>query len=251
MKKKMCFFIMLLLLSVIPAKAQINARNGFRFPTSGTFRVFVVFAEAIGDPNYNTLISGWNAGQLPNNPNQYIDTQVGNNYQSFISKYFNEISFGQLKVIGDYYPQLLQIPYASADYYGVFNKLNELCGGNQLITHNNLNFPDDFDLWNLGAESSVVEGKLKQNTPDGKIDCIMIFWRINSHYPRTGGQLYPFYQWGGGEILNKGISTYGYVYTDDNTVLLHEFAHGLVGPNEFHCAPTNGGTGMFYDTTYY
>lgn len=247
MKRKAVFFI-LGLMHVIAVSAQvINSRNGFRLPTSGVFNVFVVFGEAVGDPSYNTVIPGWQAGQLPDNPDSYIDTRVGVSYQSYISRYFDEISFGRLQVIGDYYPQLLQIPYSEADYDGVFNKLNTLCNGGQLLTSNNRNFPNDFDLWNLGMSSGQVGGLVKQNLPDNHIDCILIFWRINSRYQRTGGEFYPFYR-KLKTISNKtGISTYGYVYTDDKTVFQHEFAHGIVGPNEFHSAPQNGGTAMFIE----
>lgn len=194
MKRKAVFFI-LGLMHVIAVSAQvINSRNGFRLPTSGVFNVFVVFGEAVGDPSYNTVIPGWQAGQLPDNPDSYIDTRVGVSYQSYISRYFDEISFGRLQVIGDYYPQLLQIPYSEADYDGVFNKLNTLCNGGQLLTSNNRNFPNDFDLWNLGMSSGQVGGLVKQNLPDNHIDCILIFWRINSRYQRTGGEFYPFYR---------------------------------------------------------
>ena len=244
MKRLKCILI-LSVLTIPILFSQSDSRNGYTLPTEGLFRIFVVFAEAVGDPNYNQVINGWSAGQLPDNSNSFIDTEINSNYQSYISRYFDEISFGRLQVVGDYYPQLLQIPYTSANYYGVFNKLNELCGGNQLITHNNLNFPDDFDLWNLRAYP--LEGQTKQNIPDGYIDCIFVFWRINSHMSRDGGQFYPSYNLYKPISNKSGISSFGYVYTDDITVFQHEFAHGIVGSNQFHSAPQNNGTAMFIE----
>lgn len=96
-----------------------NARNGLYIPTKGNFRVFVVFAELTNDPSYGQVVSGWNAGQMPSNPNTIVDTQVSSNYQTYLSKYFQEISFDNLKVTGDYYPQLVQIPYIS--YVDTYN----------------------------------------------------------------------------------------------------------------------------------
>lgn len=92
---------------------------------------------------------------MPSNPNTIVDTQVSSNYQTYLSKYFQEISFDNLKVTSDYYPQLVQIPYISyvdtynASYYdlqNVFQALKNITNGQQIQTANGFQFPNDFDL---------------------------------------------------------------------------------------------------------
>jgi len=127
--------------------SQSNARNGWYLPVNGTFRVFVVFAEVTGDPQYNTVarVDGWMPGQMPPNPGICIDL-ISTNYQSYIGRYYDEISFGNLKVVGDYHPQLIQIPYNSftgaGHYDRVFEKLSALCNGQQIQTARGLSFPN-------------------------------------------------------------------------------------------------------------
>ena len=251
MMKKQLIFILLNFVICISTISPQDARRGYSLPTVGTFRIFVVFAEAIGDPNYNQIVPGWTAGELPENPNNFIDSIINSNYESYISRYYKEISFDSLNVIGDYYPYILKIPYSSATYSGVFSALKDSCNGQQILTFNKMKFPNDFDVWDLnGLYASNKRGRAKEMIPDGFIDCIFIFWRVNSRLGnRNGGQFY-LSGWLDGDvaIANKqGISTYGFNYSDDNTVFQHEFAHGLVGPNEFHSAPQNGGTAMFIE----
>jgi len=181
MKKVLLLLLSAVLVNSLFSQSVVDSHNGRKIPTKGTFRVFVVFAEVTGDPHYNTTPAGWPAGQMPNNPANYID--INTNYQSFIGRYYDEISFGELKVLGDYHPQLVQIPYnsfTSADQSNarIFEKLSDLCNGQQIVTARGLNFPEDFDLWDL----SPAQGQVKHNTKDGAIDCIMIYWRINSKW---------------------------------------------------------------------
>lgn len=224
----------------------LDSKNGWLLPTSGEFRIFVVFAE-IEDETLNYNIPGWSKGQMPDNPNSYIDAVVSQNYQSSISSYFSEISFGKLNVTGDYYPSLMKIPKSEQTYEGyspVFNKLSTICSnGQQIQTARGLNFPNDFDLWTLTGSSGLI----KQNVADNKIDCILIFWRENSKLmPTRGyGQFSPWSYYGI-NISGKSISTYGWVYSDDNTVFRHEFAHGIIGDNTFH----SGGANSSYDRIY-
>ncbi len=228
--------------------SQVDARNGWRLPTEGVFRIFIVFAEATGDPNYSQVVPGWPAGQMPDDPNIHIDAFVGSNYRSFISRYFHEMSFGKLEVIGDYYPHLLQIPYDSnvnsiGTYYQAFDKIKNICNGQQIQTAKGFQFPDDFDNWTLGTT-----GQVKAKSPDNYVDCIIVYWRVNKSIgdSRDGGQTYhadPDKT----VIANKsGTSTYGRIYTDNPTIFCHEFAHGIIGPNEFHTGGGNG-NGIFME----
>ena len=182
MKKLLLFLLLAVFVNNI--FSQPDARNGYYLPTKGIFRILVVFAEATGDPQYNTIgrVDGWNAGQMPPNPCVCIDL-ISTNYKSYIGRYYNEISFGELKIIGDYHPNLIRIPYDSIpnkaeSYTRVFEKLSALCNGGHILTARGLYFPDDFDSRTL---PSSPRGQQKTPpTPDNKIDCILIYWRVNS-----------------------------------------------------------------------
>ena len=256
-------------LIISPVISQTNARYGRTYPTGYgspapiVFRIFVVFANVPDDPIDPTTLAldavSWPEGQLPVNVNNYIDMAVSANYQSYISRYYNEISFGKLQIIGDYYPHLLQIPYNSVQgsetttSVSVFQELNRLCGGQQLTTAKGLQFPNDFDNWNLG----IGQGLLKPNVSDGYIDCIVIFWRVNSKFRNarsggsiaTGGQYSSMYISGNYysmAISNKtGINTYGGIYCDGMSVFRHEIAHGFLGDNDFHSGGAGNGTGTY------
>ena len=253
MKRLFILLLLAVLVNNMFSQSVQNSRNGYYLPAKGTFRIFVVFAEVTGDPNYNTVVrADWPVGQMPNNPGSYTDL-LSTKYQSYIGRYFNEASFGDLKIIGDYHPQLIQVPYnpTTDDTYNlVFQKLYALCNGQQIKTARGLNFPNDFDLWTLGIS---LLGQEKPNTADGKIDCIVIYWRVNSKIststtPYSGHFNNVQYSI---NIGNKtGISSYGRVYSDDASVFEHEFAHGIVGPNEFHSGGANSDLNRIYIQNY-
>lgn len=213
-----------------------------------------MFAETTGDPNYDQVIDGWPARQIPYNPETYIDAFVGNNYRSFISQYISEASFGKFEIIGDYLPELVKIPYSTSmsshsSNLAVFKKLNELCDGQQKQTSRGFNFPEDFDLWSLMNNTTTrdnIRGIRKRNIPDGFIDCVITIWRINSRLGNRSGGLTWHTHYELQNIANKkGVTTYGYVYSGDQTVLKHEVIHGTLGGNEFHSGGAGGGSGTF------
>ena len=247
MKKLSLFLLLTVSVNTVFSQSAVDSRNGYRLPTKGVWRIFVVFAEVTGDPNYNRVMADWPAGQMPNNPGSYIDLNVSTNYQSYISRYHDEISFGELKVIGDYHPHLIQIPYSSfmydyQSYDRVFRKLSELCNGHQIQTARGLNFPNDFDLWTISSS----DGHVKTQIPDGAIDCIVICWRINSRMTTTLGSGNFSLLGDTLTIANKTkISTFGRVYTEDLIVFVHEIAHGFLGPNEFHSGGAGAGIGTY------
>jgi len=248
MKKLSLLLLLAVLVNSIFAQGQTDSRNGRKMPAKGIFRIFFVFAEVTGDP-YNKPMAGWTEGQMPNNSADYIDLHVSVNYQSYMSRYFNEISFGELKVLGDYHPQLIQIPYnsfanESQSVDRVFEKLATLCNGQQIQTARGFNFPEDFDLWDLSTE----EGQVKQNIKDGAIDCIIIVWRVNSRLATTQGSGAFNYD----KTFNIGnkveISNYGRVYpsgSGDFFIIRHEFAHLLLGGNNFHSGGAGAGIGTY------
>lgn len=218
---------------------KVHSYNGWLLPTSGNFRIFAVFAEVEGD-TLELNIDRWEKGKMP-------EPSLIKDYQNYINNYFSEASFGALNVTMHYLDELIKIPLAEQRRNGAFKKVfenltNRYNNGQPIKTFDGLSFPDDFDNWTL----TTGRGSVKPNIPDNKIDFIAVFWRINSSLgARNGGQG----NWGSlsTKIGDKHYSHRIYMYSNDITVLQHEFAHGIVGSNNFHSAPQNNGTAMFIE----
>ena len=255
MKRIHSFVILFFMIGFTYAQNTTDAKNGQYIPTQGIFRVYVVFAELTGDSLYYQPIQGWNPGEMPSNPDMVVDAQVSQYYQTYFSKYYQEISFDKLKIVGDYYPQLIQIPYdtlknGQTDDFSVFQALMNATNGQQITTPSKFLFPNDFDSWTINTNS----GYAKSSAPDGKIDCIIVYWRVNCHiYPTIGnaGNMYnPWYKYPI-DIANKtGISMYGNILGNDISVFVHEFSHNIVGDNTFHSGGANSGYNRIYLQNY-
>ncbi|MEI7675473.1 MAG: hypothetical protein WCJ03_01720 [Bacteroidales bacterium] len=251
--KNAIFYLMLF--QVLSLFSQVNSRNGYYFKPEGTYRAFIVFAEVLNDPyDGGTLtvesMGDWLSGSMPPNIDKLIDHQFTDpqSIQGSLTKYFYDSSMGKLKFIGDYYPQLVQINYNSlAGGYGtsqVINYLNNL-PGSDIITKNGYSINSGaFDIWSI---QSNAYGQPKSAISDGKIDLLMIFWRTNSNLDkdRQGGQMvlnnldFPIKQ-------KSGFNSYSYIVAGDIIpTFRHEFAHTILGLNEFHSGIADGGLGNF------
>ncbi|MDD4685480.1 MAG: hypothetical protein PHD45_09650 [Bacteroidales bacterium] len=152
--KKVLFLILLFLYSNVNF-GQTNSRNGRSLPATDTIRVFIVFGEVIGDPNDPGGLwvgnGSWETGNLPPNKDLIINHSISNSTQLVgITKYFHEVSNGKLIVLGDYYPEIVQIDYSDAtngsitEVCNFFNNLQ----GQDIITQNGYSFnSNDFDSW--------------------------------------------------------------------------------------------------------
>lgn len=148
MKKPL--FILTMLIMSLSAIGQQNARNGCSYPTSGELRFFIVFADVVDD-TLTGIIPHWNAGALPDYADDIIDVNNNSSFVSYLSRYYNEASFGALKIVADYYPQLIQFHSNEINREGidaVMNYLNEL-DGNDINTAHNYHLTD-FDHWTFG-----------------------------------------------------------------------------------------------------
>lgn len=125
---KKLILILLMFINYYHVIAQVSSENGRWNPVKGQFRVLLVYAEVLNDPNYNLVTQpGWPAGQMPLNPGKYFDSHYSANINGYMTKYFNESSFGEYHVLGDYYPQLIQIDCnTNSDHFGnVISTLNQ------------------------------------------------------------------------------------------------------------------------------
>ncbi|MEG1718628.1 MAG: hypothetical protein RR333_08350, partial [Bacteroidales bacterium] len=276
--KKFMFFSMLMALC-FSLHAQQDSRNGSEMPTKGSLKVLVVFAEVTSDPYYNDPTGTWQSGHLPPDAGKifdltcpncpmihssssesliganggYIPGIQNNGMVNFVSKFFYQSSLEKLVMTGDYYPRLIQVPITAVALDNLDGKLDgvqpvldslaKYIAQGQNRSSAGFRIPEDFDLWNLNGEEYYP--KTKQ--ADGKIDQLVIIWRVNS----TLSTMY-----------NSGFST-GFVssktgnfkanlcssqlsYDFLNTAILyHEISHNLLGGNQYHNGGAGAGIGKF------
>lgn len=248
---RLCLLLFMISITGPTSYAQnTSSRNGYWLPIRDSIRIFLVFAEVVNDPNdtYTVPENGlWKRGELPSNVNTYFehDLKPGQEIDGYITKYFYQASFGAYLVLGDYYPELVQIPYSELTGNGDLNVLDYLNGLDQkdLRTMHGYSVNEgDFDRWsNLSAV-----GKPKPMQADSLIDMVMIMWRFNSRIkdkPTSSGSVGPGYPNRQLKAM-KGVammSRFLNFNSQAQNIIRHEYAHGLFGGNNFH---TNGGYGM-------
>ena len=254
----MLFFV--LVLTGISATAQrpaagepASSRNGYWMPNHDTIRVFLVFAEVVGDPGDDMggePDSRWPRGKMPVNADEYFDVAVPANgeFRSRMTRFFEQASFGQYIMLGDYYPKLAQIPYAELKGNGDENIYNwlEAQPGDDLITASGLHFTGpDFDRWTAGSGYAMKKVK----APDGLVDFILIMWRVNTKITRKDNS---------GSVnmsaLNKPIkgmngfmdrSRFVSRHSAGGGIIQHEYSHSLYGGNNFHTGGRGAGNATF------
>lgn len=243
-------FVVMILLSFKESFAQINctdpnnrcAENGFVTPAKGTVRVLLIFAEIVGTgcTGLTTPDPLWPTGQLPPDKDIWLNyavssTPTGN------TKYYKEISLGELNVIGDYYNDIIQVPCGSSDG-AVINQLNAVwqpdINGNYLTAHGlNLN---DFDSFTTTDYYSGLNGKYKTNTPDGNMDAVVIIWRNKYDCGSGLGVANALSNNIKGKVVRNYGAWRGCPGDLKKDFFKIEFFHSLYGGNNFH---TGAGAG--------
>ena len=91
-------------------------------PTSGTIKVYVIFAQFKDDPN--TDDNGWEKNSYPSWANTFVNSSTGGTYPwNNLSHYYNEMSNGAFQVIGDVYDALVITDY-NESYYSSIGQVN-------------------------------------------------------------------------------------------------------------------------------
>jgi hypothetical protein len=250
MKAKIFLFLSVLL-SLNGVSAQIHSHNGYDFPPYGTIRAFIVFAEALNDPDERGALGNWQPGQMPPNPEDFVDATFTNAgaIHGYVTKYFHEASLGKLIVLGDYYPHLVQIDYNAITGSGsgcglsqVVSYLNSLPGADITTAHGYSIASNDFDMW-----TPTTSGDKKTNSNDNYLDILIVFWRNNSklHAARGGG----YVSTGKTDFAlkgKKGLNARSAICSPNTGGLFqHEFAHPLMGDNNFHSGGAGAGMGTY------
>lgn len=224
---------------------SINSQNGNWFPPYGTIRIFVVFAEVINiPPNVDSIQGNWTYNTLPANRDLILDTVFtnANAIKGELTKYFYESSFGKLIFLGDYYPNLVKIDYQAAlanSDFCVYDYLNNLPGDN-IFSQNGYSInSNDFDMW-------TPQGYYNQhlNNSDGYIDFFVTIWR---NFTRAGGGDVTTYNITRNLKNKLGINSITKMNISDfvRMGIRHEFAHPLLGGNNFHSGVAGAGNGTY------
>jgi len=226
------------IMAVQKCDAQTDTRNGYYLPAVGEFKVLLVFADCVGDSEY---VSGWEKGALPNIADNLLDTVFlgANSLNGKLTKYYYDMSFGRLKLLGDYYPTLIEIEKDSLKGNGDANILNAL-KANFDTTFHGYTIARDFDQWSLKSNYYP-----KANKPDGYVDLLLIVWRSNPSFAYKRAGSISFYRKNFQIGDSRGFNGVGRIASYDFSVLKHEIAHGFLGGNNFHCADANAGEGTF------
>lgn len=210
---------------IVPCMLAQNGRSDYLWdlPKEGVVRAVVIFAQYEdadfeGNEYYNTEI--WPEGGLPVNPGYFIDTEVKENswdYTSLVSQFFNEISFGKLNIIGDYYPELVKVSSSSVN-----NAIAKI--GNSFKTAHGYTYPDDFDNWKKVNNEWV-------NTGNNAADMKILVVRYNGKDFDRGSQ--------------SGPNIFIHAEYNYNNLLRHEISHMYLPTNDFHSGGHNAGTRYF------
>ncbi len=223
---------------------------GNRLPSIGAVNVLVIFAQ-FPDDNYQTTNSIWIQGQAPSDINSWVDqTWSSNPTQGSLTHYYNEMSFDKLKFTGKTVSVIS--PHSrqwyldnSKDRWYIHSEILQ-----QLDTDPTWDF-GQFDNWDAS----------RNNTSDGIVDMIIFVWRnIGNEYSGLaktdlynrldfdndrgglGGGYNTLYVDGGARQivehdLNSGVTIRDYVANGKAQtfrIVVHEFAHYLLGGNDYH-----------------
>ena len=239
-----------------------ESRFGWHLPTSGHLHCLVVFAEVDYDSTFGRLdptpkegMWRWKSGQLPAWKDELFDSEISSQPKGFFTRYFSMASFGNYQVTGDYLEEVITLPMSkmrdsrgnirTKDPYarGVFReKLVQAINDRGIAGIKKNRQVSAFDNWTLTGK-----GTEKVNSPNGKIDMVIVVWR-NIHVAGLAS--------GSGYAQDRGIGKIWGMNTEASaifgasdalpyTIMRHEFSHLLFGGNNFHTASGAVGTRTF------
>lgn len=227
-----------------------DSRNGYYLASDDTIRFFLVFAEVYNSPDDPGNQPNWSVGQMPSDVDEYFDSEFTdeNSINGYLTKYFYQSSFGNLIVLGDYYDSLIRIDWNTMygnGYLDIISFLNSLPGSDIETAHGYKLNGTDFDKW------EPTNNYMPKNQSDNDfIDFFVIVWRNNHKICGSG-------TFGCGltdrnlfkPIKNKsGADAFTWIKSHNSaayTTLRHEYAHQLLGGNNYHSGGAGAGVGNF------
>ncbi|MDR2056789.1 MAG: hypothetical protein LBP83_00595 [Dysgonamonadaceae bacterium] len=265
--------------NTLRAGETYHSNNGTTLPTQGTLRGLTVFVNIIydqtpqNDPHLNSTSTIWPAdtkSSINACPPVYmlnlfdVNTSSSGQYNGVVTRLYAESSFNQLILLSDF--MVVNIKQSQISPNNPGSSFNEIILRNSVITYINNNG----GLQAIYGHNNLVDydkiktsgsGLPKTFLPDSKIDFINFLCRNTT---KTYGGLSGSSGLAGGvpsdSIIING-QRYGYntgIYASvgpgditehQSPILIHEFAHLLLGSNAFH---TSGGTtdNTLYENTF-
>lgn len=269
MKTKSILFVLLFLLTNLfadddktkynyyhgtyPSTPFSTTIGGIDLPASGTIKVLFIFCQ-FPDDYYNTTNTAWPKGGVPYNYNTWVDETWSANATPYsMTDYFNQMSLtpnggslmSKLKFIGK---KVSVITPHTRLWYAQNNKKRDFIH-KEIINQLDSNWDfTEFDNW------KKVSNYIHKNEPDSLIDWVCFIWRniameysgrsdttrnwwmdklSMGWYGSTG--IEQIYVDGGiRKVTWTGATIADYFYKDAFRFTIHEFAHYLLGGNEFH-----------------
>lgn len=232
----------------IPSTSVLDSRNGYQLPPYGQIRFLMVFVEleysnSLYDPSFGGTPE-WSVGQLPTWKDELLEYNTPNGLSDCtITKYFQLASSNNLIVLGDYLVApnnggVFRMPTDTSGSFNVYATIDTINHqlGNSFTTAHGFSSISDFDTW-----STTNLGETKTNLGNNKWDFVVFIIR-NSRNPGNGegaGSVISLTLLGHGIDARAGICTKSQVPTQ---VIRHEYAHMLLGGNNFHSG--GGGWGF-------
>lgn len=221
--------------------AQKHSYNGYTLPPNDTIRALFVFAEMSNAPPCYNNFSHWESGQLPDAAlnNELINQSIENpdSIKGWFTKYYYQMSFGNLIFLGDYLSHPVIIDYDSIKAKGEPSILEYLSRMPEDSLKTRYGTPiRDFD--NIKGKPYLPKEKIKDN----KIDLLIVVWRKNhkAHCDKCG------YTLTGGTNKNIASMSGSNIFIMCNSLtktnIRHEINHSFLGGNSFHSAGGGAGT---------
>ncbi len=238
---------------------QLSIHHGVSLPTSDTIRALLIFCEVdyAKGPCPKDLpdefTGQWTKNPdgtrgLPANAGTYLDYEIQGIPNGYITGYYHEASFGKYVLLGDYLPEVIQVPCHQIRHGlnldQVLNIINEKYREKELRTAHGYRLTD-FDNW-----SEAPQGHPKPKIPDGNVDLIYLIWRNNrflngyntwdnSGYGVTPIRGIPFCGMKGVNTAASFNNSWGDVHGFYITIAEH--LHAIFGGNHWH---SGGGRGI-------
>ncbi|MGD8782147.1 MAG: T9SS type A sorting domain-containing protein [Ignavibacteria bacterium] len=221
--------------------------DGYALPSHGQIHVLIVFAQ-FSDDNYDIYNSDWQKGSAPANMNSWIDQTWSSSATAYsLTDYFNQMSLNALKITG----KAVSVTAPHTRQWYLDNSKERAFIHKEVIQ--SLESSEDFSLYDNWKRNSFYD---HSNTPDNKVDFIFMIWRnmvddlpeedrsdimgdLNmGWYGSLGvGTSNNFTVDGKTVVMNdygSGITLPSYFYKDPFRFAIHEFAHYLLGGNQYH-----------------
>lgn len=270
--KKIITSILLILIIISTATAQYEKQSepiciegssresyngqlgGYILPSEGTVNVFIVFVQ-FPDDNYDINNPYWVKGQAPQNMNSWVNQNWSSNpIQGSMTHYFNEMSFNKLKFTGK--TASVITPHSRQWYLDNSKRRGDI--NKEVIQQIDQTWDfAQFDNWDL------VTTYNHSNQPDGIVEMIIMIYRnIGKEYPdslqedlyRDLNFEYSYGDLGGSSFTvdngartiktgfwpsgstpgGSGVTIKDHLLVKNLVTPIHEFAHYLMGGNEYH-----------------